>query len=137
MSAEIKTGMANQEPHKSKRLSSFIWILVLWGTVRLFSELHPIYWTHLFFGVVVDSGLIPVSVALFISMWVKNADSEKILRWTAFGILVGISFFGVLLQALGISNFRTVLVVIHWVLLMAGILSAYLRTSKKGEAHGY
>ncbi len=83
MSAEIKTDIATQEPHKSKRLSSFIWILVLWVIVRLISELDHISWRRSFATDAVIFGLWPATLFLVLALtpWMKRYES--LFRWTA------------------------------------------------------
>jgi di/tricarboxylate transporter len=136
MNAETSTQEVAKTPPKSKRLSSLIWIVVLWVGVRLFSELHPIYWTHMFFGVVIDSGLVPASLALILAAMTKNTDSEKSLRWTAFGILFGVLCLGIILQVCGLKNYRDICIVVHWSLLTIGIWLTYSRVVNRGVTHG-
>lgn len=89
MSAEIKTDITTQEPPKSKRLSSFIWILVLWGSVRLISELDHISWKRSFSTDAVIFGLWPATlfVALAVTPWMKRYES--LFRWAALFAVLG------------------------------------------------
>jgi hypothetical protein len=135
MNAEPKIEQATQEQPKSKRLSSLIWILLLWGGVRLFSELHPIYWTHLFFYSAIGLGLPPATISFLLSMCTKNKNTEKAFRWTAVFILLIPPVFGFILQELGINDIRKISIVMQWVLLLVGISSTYWLATKKGNVH--
>jgi hypothetical protein len=84
MSAEIKTDMAIQEPHKSKRLSSFIWILVLWGFVRLIAGMDGISWTRVFWITAHLLGALPASLLLLCAV-VFPLRYQTMLRWASLG----------------------------------------------------
>ena len=89
MSAEIKTDITTQEPLKSKRLSSFIWILVLWVFVYLISGLDGISWKRAFPHGVVFFGLWPATVFLGISILVRSLVYQATLRWAACFSVIG------------------------------------------------
>jgi hypothetical protein len=92
MSAEIKTGMANQEPHKSKRLSSFIWILVLWLVIYLISGMDGISWKRAFWIEASSWGAIPATLLLLCALFFP-LRYQSIFRWAAFGA-VCLGFIG-------------------------------------------
>lgn len=136
----IKKQPANQEivntkpvvTPKSKRLSSFIWILVMWGLVRLVSEMDGLSWKRAFDGVSVMLGLWPATFFLGLSLLPYTRTYQTTFRWSAFAVVLG-SFFGelVIFQTLrndgktddvtltmqwAVGIFVTTGVVIHWAL---------------------
>jgi FtsH-binding integral membrane protein len=133
MNAETPTKEAIETQPKSKRLSSLIWIVVLWAGVRLFSELHPIYWTHLFLYTAIGLGVFPATLALLLSMGTKNLNRERIYRWTAFLVLATGLCIGAVLQVFESTSLREVCVVTHWVVLLIGVWSAHFGVSKREE----
>lgn len=135
MNAEKDVEEVTKEKPKSKRLSSLIWILVLWGALRLYSELHPIHWTYLFLYSAIGLGLFPASVALFISMGMKDIAHQKYFRWGAFLILLVSPCLGFLMEKFGIANVRLVCVFAHWFLLVAVIGAVFLTTFNQGDKY--
>lgn len=97
MSAEIKTDMAIQEPHKSKRLSSFIWILVLWGFVRLIAGMDGLSWTRAFSGISIWFGLWPATCLLFLAILPQAHKHQLLFRRSAFFMVIGSFISGVAL----------------------------------------
>ena len=89
MSAEINTETAKQEQPKSKRLSSLIWILVLWGFVRLISELDHISWKRSFPTDAVIFGLWPATLFLVLAVMPRTNRYVSLLRWAAFLAVLG------------------------------------------------
>lgn len=79
-------------PQKSKRLSSLVWIAVLWGFVRLIAEMDGISWTWGFENVVYMFGVLPATLFLFISVWPFFTASQALLRWAALLAVIGNSF---------------------------------------------
>lgn len=131
MNAETPTKEATETQPKSKRLSSLIWIVFLWGGVRLFSELHPIYWTHLFIYTAIGLGVFPATLALLLSMSTKNLNRERIYRRTAFLVLATGLCIGGVLQVFESTSLREVCVVTHWVVLLIGVWSAHFGVAKR------
>lgn len=131
MNAETPTKEATETQPKSKRLSSLIWIVFLWGGVRLFSELHPIYWTHLFIYTAIGLGVFPATLALLLSMSTKNLNRERIYRRTAFLVLATGLCIGGVLQVFESTSLREVCVVTHWVVLLIGVWSAHFGVDKR------
>lgn len=93
MSAEINTETAKQEQPKSKRLSSLIWILVLWGGVRACSEMDGISWKRAFDGIALMTGLWPASLFLTVSILPRMEIYQSILRWASLAVVL-LSFIG-------------------------------------------
>lgn len=83
MNAETPTKEVTEMQPKSKRLSSLIWILVLWGFVRLISELDHISWERSFSTDAVIFGLWPATLFLVLAVapWMKRYES--LFRWAA------------------------------------------------------
>ena len=86
MNEEIKTETTTQELPKSKRLSSLIWILVLWGFVRLIAGMDGISWTRAFWVTASLWGAIPVSILLLCALFFPLRH-QSTFRWAAFGAL--------------------------------------------------
>ncbi len=131
MNVETPPKEATETQPNSKRLSSLIWIVVLWAGVRLFSELHPIYWTHLFLYTAIGLGVFPATLALLLSMGTKNLTREKIYRWTAFLVLATGLCIGGALQVFESTSLRAVFVVAHWVVLLIGVWSAHFGVARR------
>lgn len=55
----MKTAVTTQETPKSKRLSSLIWIFILWGGVRACFDMDGISWTRAFWVTARLWGAIP------------------------------------------------------------------------------
>ncbi len=68
MKTETQSEVVTEKPPKSKRLSSFIWILVLWVIVRLISELDHISWRRSFSTDAVIFGLWPATLFLVLAL---------------------------------------------------------------------
>ena len=84
MNAETQTEVAIKDQPKSKRLSSLIWIFILWGGVRACSEMDGISWTRAFWVTASLWGAIPVSVLLFCAL-LFPLQHQSTLRWAAIG----------------------------------------------------
>lgn len=97
MSTEIKTDITTQEPHQSKRLSSFIWILVLWGFVRLIAGMDGISWTRAFNGISMWFGLWPATCLLFLAILPQLHRYQSLFRRSAFFMVIGSFISGVAL----------------------------------------
>lgn len=82
MSAEANTETTTQAQPKSKRLSSLIWILVLWVFVYLISGLDGISWKRAFWVPIELIGAIPTTVLLFCAV-VFPVQHESRFRWGA------------------------------------------------------
>jgi hypothetical protein len=93
MNAEAPTKEVTEMQPKSKRLSSSIWILVLWGFVRLISELDHISWERSFSTDAVIFGLWPATLFLVLAVipWMKRYES--LFRWAALFVASGSFFF--------------------------------------------
>jgi hypothetical protein len=88
MNAETQNEVMTKEPLKSKRLSSFVWIVVLWGFVRLISEMDGISWERAFPIAVILFGLWPATLFLGLSIFVPYCFYQTIFRWAAFGSVI-------------------------------------------------
>jgi hypothetical protein len=134
MNKETNSEATTEKPPRSKRLSSFIWILVLWGGVRLFSELHPISWKSIFCHTATSFGLVPSSIALAISIYSKNHTIQKIFRWSAALISIGITCFGIALtEYFKYQEVKSLLITAQWFVLL--IATAKLISKFRGTNH--
>ncbi len=117
MSAGIKTGMANQEPHKSKRLSSFIWILVLWGGARLLSETSGTGWEKMFEGVVDMFGVMQATVLLFLAAMSQKIALQKIYRWGSLLVVLQALALILIFDSRHMSQMESdrFIAIVHWV----------------------
>jgi hypothetical protein len=95
MNAEPKIEQATQEQPKSKRLSSLVWILVLWGFVRLVSEMDGISWERAFPDASIIFGLYPATLFLVLAIVSPVRLYQRALRWTALISVLG-SFLTIL-----------------------------------------
>ncbi len=68
MKTETQNEVVTEKLPKSKRLSSFIWILVLWGGVRLIAGMDGISWTRAFWVPIGLVGAIPVTLLLICAL---------------------------------------------------------------------
>lgn len=88
---------------KSKRLSSLVWILVMWALVRMISEMDGISWKRAFDGVSVMLGLWPATYFLGVSVLPYVRAYQAIFRWSAFVVVLG-SFIGEMLIFRALEN---------------------------------
>lgn len=84
MNEEIKTATTTQDLPKSKRLSSLIWILVLWGGVRGCAGMDGISWERAFWVTASLWGAIPASLLLLCALFFPLRH-QSTFRWAAFG----------------------------------------------------
>jgi hypothetical protein len=89
MNPEVKRDEPTQHEPKSKRLSSLIWIFVLWGGVRACSEMDGISWERAFWVEASFWGSIPATILLCCAL-VCPLRYQKSFRWGALGAV----FFG-------------------------------------------
>jgi hypothetical protein len=87
MNAEINREVTTREPPKSKRLSSLIWILVLWGGVRGCAEMDGISWERAFWSIASLWGAIPASLLLLCALFFP-LRYQSTFRWAAFGSFI-------------------------------------------------
>lgn len=126
MSDQENTKTKPVPAQKSKRLSSLIWILVMWALVRLISEMDGLSWKRAFDGVSVMLGLWPATFFLGMSALPFVRAYQAIFRWSAFAVVLG-SFFGEMLifQALGNEGeTENIIAAVHWaamILVTAGV----------------
>ena len=101
MSSETRNEVVVKEQLKSKRLSSLIWIFVLWGFVRLIAGMDGISWTRAFWITAHLLGALPASLLLFCAL-VFPLRHQSTFRWAALGaIFLGIIttlFLGIYFQ---------------------------------------
>jgi len=136
MNDESKIQQTTQQQPKSKRLSSLIWIFVLWGGVRLFSELHPISWTQVFWHTATSFGLIPASILLALSIFSKNYQIQTIFRWSAAFIFIGITCLGVAIsEFFKYQEVRPLLIGAQWGILL--IASAKVTWELRGNGYEF
>lgn len=88
MNTKTTTQEKRKTHHKSKRLSSLIWLLILWGGVRGCSEMDGVSWKRAFDGVALMIGLWPASIFLMVSMMPKMEAYELIFRWASLFVVV-------------------------------------------------
>ena len=126
MNDDTSKAVEPQRKPKSKRLSSFIWILVLWCFVRLIAEMDGISWRRAFPTGIIVFGLWPATLFLGLSIFVPVRSYQTIFRWSALGSVLSslstVLFFD--LQSLALIQIVTqqrILVVallagvvIHW-----------------------
>jgi len=84
MNDESKIQQTTQQQPKSKRLSSLIWIFVLWGGVRACSEMDGISWERAFWSAASFLGSIPATILLCCAL-VCPLRYQKSFRWGALG----------------------------------------------------
>jgi hypothetical protein len=92
MNTETNPEATAKKPPKSKRLSSLIWILVLWGGVRSCAEMDGVSWERAFPSGIVIFGLWPATLFLGLSAIVPILLYQAILRSAALIAVLG-SFF--------------------------------------------
>jgi hypothetical protein len=85
--------LSDAKPEKSKWLSSFVWIVVLWLFVRLIAELDGISWTRAYWSIALNFGALPATFFLFLSIGFFGFGCSKFFRWAALLTVVG-SFVG-------------------------------------------
>lgn len=95
MSAETDIEKLPKEEPKSKRLSSLVWILVLWGGARGCSEMDGISWTRVFWIEASSWGAIPASILLLCTL-IFPFRYQATLRWAALGAVI-LGFCGALI----------------------------------------
>ena len=88
------------QKQKSKRLSSFIWIVVMWAALRLVAELNPIswergFWRGAFFLLAYPTFFLLLSIAM------RSFKLQKLLRWSAFSMFFGTLIAGYTEQSRG------------------------------------
>ena len=81
-------GTSGTSPRKSKRLSSFIWILVMWATLRFLSELDQVSWKRNFLNSVFLLIAYP-TIFLCLAIAVRSVKWQRFFRWCAVLILIG------------------------------------------------
>lgn len=74
--------------HKSKRLSSLVWIVVLWGFVRLIAEMDGISWKRAWNGLAGDFGLYPATSLLLLAIVIDASPQRKLVRLMALVVVV-------------------------------------------------
>jgi hypothetical protein len=82
MNTETQNEVVTKELPKSKRLSSFIWILMLWGFVRLIAGMDGISWTRSLWVPIALVGAIPATLLLICAL-VFPIRYQLFFRWTA------------------------------------------------------
>lgn len=97
MNTETQNEVVTKEPSKSKRLSSFIWILVLWGFVRLIAGMDGISWTRAFNGISMWLGLWPATCLLVLAILPQVHRYQSLFRRAAFFMVIGSFISGVAL----------------------------------------
>ena len=97
MNTETQNEVVTKEPPKSKRLSSFVWIFVLWGFVRLIAGMDGISWTRAFNGISIWLGLWPATCLLFLAILPLAHKYQSLFRRAAFFMVIGSFISGVVL----------------------------------------
>ncbi|WP_408593500.1 hypothetical protein [Limnohabitans sp.] len=98
----MKTAGTTQENPKSKRLSSLIWILVLWAFVRLLAGMDGISWTRAFDGISIWFGLWPSTCLLLLATLPQVIRYQSLFRKAALLMVIGSFVVGiVLIQVVG------------------------------------
>ncbi len=136
MSQEIKTDMPKQDLRKSKRLSSFVWILVLWAFVYLISGLDGISWKRAFAGVALDFGLWPVTALLLLAIFFPNREIEIIFRWSAFLIFSSGCLLLLVLDMSHMNEAMSTLItnIIHWTVVGIALSYVAIKTVRKSQS---
>ena len=93
-----------KEKPKSKRLSSLIWMLVLWLGVRGCSEMDGISWERAFDRVALMFGLWPSLFFLLLATLPPLTRYQSTFRWAAFFVVLGSIIGGFLFFNLGFSG---------------------------------
>lgn len=88
MNDDTSKAVEQQRKPKSKRLSSFIWILVLWGFVRLIAEMDGISWRRAWDGLAMDFGLYPASFLLVLGILLDGSPQRSFIRYTALAFVI-------------------------------------------------
>ncbi len=114
MNAETQSEVVIKEQPKSKRLSSLIWILVLWAFVRLLAGMDGISWTRAFDGISIWLGLWPSTCLLLLATLPRVIRYQSLFRKAALFMVIG-SFIGgiVLIQIVG--NIQKIHLIEQWI----------------------
>jgi hypothetical protein len=117
---------------KSKRLSSLIWILVLWGFVRLIAGMDGISWTRAFGELSVDFGLEPATVLLLLAVIFDRNPHQQIFRWSTLLMVIG-SYTCFWIKAW--LNFGEWIQLGQWTVVVSVFLLSRTKFSLKGRNH--
>ena len=95
MKTEMENSKTIKQKPKSKRLSSLVWILVLWGIVYCISGSWKAFQNN-----ALVLGLCPSSIFLLMSIFQREELYESVFRWSALAstficFFVGVAIFGV------------------------------------------
>jgi hypothetical protein len=123
MNAEPKIEQATQEQPKSKRLSSLIWILVMWGFVRLISEMDGISWERAFPSMSMIFGLYPAIFLLLSAVIIDRSPYRDVLRMMALLVVFG-SLTSVFFLSGDVAETRQWFTAIQWVIV--GCTAVYI-----------
>lgn len=126
-----------QPQPKSKRLSSLIWIGVLWGLVRLVAGMDGISWTRAFDTVGTMLGLWPATVLLGIAAAFPYGNYQSKLRLMAFLVVLGSFFLNLVIFEFIKENERAdaLLVAIQWGSVICLLLYLVFDVNRKGRTN--
>jgi cellulose synthase/poly-beta-1,6-N-acetylglucosamine synthase-like glycosyltransferase len=129
MNAEPKIEQATEEQPKSKRLSSLVWILVLWGGARLLSELSGTGWEKMFGSVLHLFGILPATVLLFLAAMSRKIAKQKIYRYGSLLVVLQSIALMPLLDAFHISQVTSDLwtSILQWCITCTTVLYSMLK----------
>ena len=96
-------GTSETSPRKSKRLSSLVWIAVLWVFVRLIAETNGLGWERAFWKAAFVFGALPASVSLALAAISGEVKTQKYLRWFAL-LAVLFSFLGFAIASIQLTE---------------------------------
>jgi hypothetical protein len=135
MNAEIKTEMTTQELPKSKRLSSMIWILVLWGFVRLISEMGGTGWEKAFDGMAHVLGLWPSTALLLMGIAAPSRKYQSIFRLgSLLAVTLGLVFGVIVVTTTHSQKIANEFIShVHLTLVLATVLFALFIWSKESR----
>lgn len=134
MNTDTKIEETQKEKTNSKRLSSLIWLLVLWGGVRACSEMDGISWKRAFPSGVVIFGLWPATLFLGLSIVLPFLIYQSVLRWAALLSVLGsfatIFFFNEQDKGIGFIVWEQRVLVF---LTLAGIATHWFLKARKND----
>ena len=133
-----KTSKEVKEPRpKSTRLSSLIWILILWLFVYLISCLGGTGASRMFGSVSKIFGLFPASVLLLFAASTSSQIFQAMLRWMALVVFLSSFFLLIVLDAKHVDQDVGTLITqsIHWGLTLVALAVVLIRVvSGNGRA---
>lgn len=114
MEAETQNRTTVSQQSRSKRLSSFIWILVLWVFVRLIAGMDGISWTRAFDGISIWLGLWPSTCLLLLATLPQAIRYQSLFRKAALFMVIGSFIIGIVLIQV-VENIQKIHLIEQWI----------------------